>query len=303
MKYDLPQVSGEYRFDFPLAKTTWFGVGGNADIFYKPKDVKDLSDFLKNKPLNLDITILGVCSNLIIRDGGIKGCVIKLGRNFSYINHKENIITAGCGTLDIHLAKYAAENELSGLEFFIGIPGTIGGALAMNAGAYGKEVKDCLVSAKAIDNKGNLIELKNSDFNFSYRKNDLPKDLIFVEASFICQRDNKDKIIEKMNFISQSRESSQPVRSKTGGSTFKNPDETISKGKKAWQLIDEAGLRGYIHGGAQFSEKHCNFLINIGDARANDLEELGELIRKRVYDNTGITLNWEIKIIGSKLNN
>lgn len=294
--YNLPEVRGKYRFDFPLANSTWFQVGGPADIFFKPEDEKDLAYFIKNKPDNLPYIVLGVCSNLIIRDGGYRGCVIKLGRNFSNITADKNFITAGASALDVNVAKVAAEKNLSGLEFLVGVPGTIGGAVAMNAGAYNREIKDCLISAKAIDGKGYIMEFKNSDFSFEYRKNNLPKDLIFTEATFECtQDDRKDDILNRMNKISSSREKAQPIRSKTGGSTFKNPD-----GYKAWELIDKAGCRGLKIGGAQVSEKHCNFLINTGTATAQDLENLGNEVKARVKANSGIELQWEIKKIGEK---
>jgi len=294
----LPKVRGKYRFGFPLAKSTWFQVGGNADILFKPEDPEDLSHFLKNKPKNLPCLVLGVCSNLIIRDGGFKGCVIKLGRNFANIkveNNKaeNNKIIAGSSALDFNVAKFSAENNISGLEFLVGVPGTIGGALAMNAGAYNREVKDCLVSAKAIDGKGNILEISNEEFGFQYRKNNLPKDLIFIEATFEGEIQDKDSITKRMNDISTSREESQPVREKTGGSTFRNPE-----GYKAWKLIDEAGCRGLKIGGAQVSEKHCNFLINTGSATAKDLENLGDEVKRKVKEKSGIELVWEIKRIG-----
>lgn len=295
--FNLPKVRGEYRFSVPLEKSTWFGVGGNADVLYKPEDIEDLSYFIKNKPKNLELIVLGVCSNVIIRDKGFRGCVIKLGRNFSNIECGDNDkIIASASALDVNVARFAAENEIGGLEFLIGIPGTIGGALAMNAGAYGTEIKDVLISAKAIDEKGDIIELKNSDIGFGYRKNSLPKDVIFVEAEFLGKKSSKENILAKMKNISESRETTQPIRTKTGGSTFKNPPGN----KKAWQLIDEAGLRGYKIGGAQVSEKHCNFLINTGNATATDIESLGEEIIKKVKEKFNITLEWEIKIIGEK---
>ncbi len=295
MKDQLPKVKGEYRFDVPLAKTTWFGVGGNADIIFRPADVEDLINFIKNKPAELEVLVLGLCSNVIIRDKGFRGCIIKLGREFTKMECVSDNITVGAACMDGNVARFAAENDISGLEFLVGVPGGIGGALAMNAGAYGREVKDVLVSAKAIDAKGNLLELNNADFGFKYRKNSLPSDYIYIEATFKGAKGGKEKILAEMKNISDSREATQPIRNKTGGSTFKNPAD-----KKAWQLIDEAGLRGYKKGGAQVSEKHCNFLINAGDATAGDIEELGEVIIKKVQEKSGITLEWEIKRIGEK---
>lgn len=290
----LPEVKGEYRFDAPLANSTWFRVGGNADIIFRPEDADDLANFIKNKPAHLDYITLGVCSNIIIRDGGYRGCVIKLGRNFAGISTDGEKITAGAAALDTNVARFAAENNIAGMEFLIGVPGTIGGAIAMNAGAYGSEMKEILVSAKAIDDKGDIIELKNPDLGFTYRKNSLPDDLIFIEATLQGKKGNKEEILNKMKHISDSREATQPVRTRTGGSTFKNPPGD----KKAWQLIDEAGLRGYKIGGAQVSEKHCNFLINTGDAAAKDIEDLGEEIIAKVQKTSGIKLEWEIKRIG-----
>ncbi len=292
---NLPKVRGEYRFNASLAKSTWFGVGGNADVIFRPLDIDDLADFLKNKPAGLKCLTLGVCSNVIIRDGGFRGCIIRLARSFTETKCDGDNIIAGAAALDANVARFAAENEIGGLEFLIGVPGTIGGALAMNAGAYGTEINDILVSAKAVDGSGNIIELKNSDFGFTYRKNSLPANLIFVEATLKGRKENKEDILARMKNISETRESTQPVRTKTGGSTFKNPD-----GKKAWQLIDDAGLRGYKLGGAMVSDKHCNFLINTGDATAADIENLGEEVRAKVKQKFGVELEWEIKRIGDK---
>lgn len=293
---DLPQVRGEYRENYPLAKATWFGVGGNADILFRPADENDLAHFIKNKPANVAFDCFGVFSNLIVRDKGYRGVVIRLGREFNF-NKKidEEKIEVGAATLDANLARFACENEIGGLEFFIGVPGTLGGAIAMNAGAYGSELKDVLVSAKAIDESGNIIEIKNSEFGFKYRGHSLNKNLIFISAILQGKKDKKENILEKMNHITSSREATQPVRTKTGGSTFKNP---ANSDKKAWQLIDEAGCRGLKIGGATVSEKHCNFLINEGSATASDIINLGEEVRKRVFDKSGIMLEWEIKIIG-----
>jgi UDP-N-acetylmuramate dehydrogenase len=295
-KQNLPEIKGSYKFDYPLAKTTWFQVGGNADILVKPSDINDLCHFIKNKPKNLDYFALGVCSNMIIRDGGVADAVIKLGRNFTNIELIENdIIVAGASALDVNVAKFASNHEISGLEFLVGIPGTIGGAIAMNAGAYGDEIKDILIKAEAVNSKGEIVTINNSEFNFSYRKNNYNGKLIYTKVWLQGKKDDYSEISKKMEEISSSRESTQPIRSRTGGSTFKNPDNS---NKKAWQLIDEAGCRGLKIGGAQVSEKHCNFLINTGDATASDLEHLGEEVRKRVYENSSIKLEWEIKRIG-----
>ncbi len=296
---NLPKIKGEYRFDYPLAKVTWFGVGGNAKILFKPKDISDLSFFLKNKPKELPVICFGVFSNVIIKDEGFNGVIIRLGREFANIEKiSDDKISAGCGALDANIARFSAENEISNLEFLIGVPGSLGGAIAMNAGAYGREIKDILIEATAIDEDGNILKLKNEDFNFKYRgsliEKNLSKKLIYCSAILQGEKSSKEKILEKMNFISSSREATQPVRAKTGGSTFKNPSNSE---KKAWQLIDEAGCRGLKIGGAVVSEKHCNFLINEGNATANDIINLGEEVRKRVYENSGIMLEWEIKII------
>lgn len=294
--YDnLPKVRGEYRFDYNISKSTWFNVGGNVDVLFRPEDADDLALFLKNKPENIPYIVLGVCSNVIVRDGGYRGVLIKLGRNFTNITHEGNTITTGCGALDGNVARYAANNNIAGLEFLIGIPGTIGGNIAMNAGAYGTEIKDVLIEATAIDKQGNKKIIKNSDFNFEYRKAHFDEGMIFTSCKLQGKEGNEEEIKRKMQQISSSREETQPVRTKTGGSTFKNPKNSE---KKAWQLIDEAGLRGYKIGGAQISEKHCNFLINIGNATAKDIEDLGEFAIQKVRETSGLTLEWEIKRIG-----
>jgi UDP-N-acetylmuramate dehydrogenase len=278
-----------------LAKITWFQVGGVAEILFRPADTDDLSYFLKNKPKDIPVTILGVGSNILVRDGGIDGVVIRMGRNFARMQADEDKITVGAGCLDVNVAKFALENSIGGLEFLVGVPGTIGGALAMNAGAYEKETKDVLISAVAVDADGVIHQLTNEDMGFTYRHNSIPDDWIFTEAVFQGRQEDKEVISNRMNEISSKREDSQPIHSRPGGSTFKNPP-----GKKAWQLIDEAGCRGLQIGGAKVSEKHCNFLINIENATASDLENLGEEVRRRVKENSNIELEWEIKILGKK---
>ncbi|MDA9231257.1 UDP-N-acetylmuramate dehydrogenase [Rickettsiales bacterium] len=293
----LPKVRGSYRFDVKLSKTNWFNVGGNAKILFKPKDIDDLRFFLQNKDDDLDIFVIGVGSNIIIQDGGIDGVVIKLGKEFAKINHQDNILTAGAGALCSNLALYSKINALSNLEFVTGIPGGVGGMVAMNAGCYGDEIADFLISALVIDNIGNILELENADFNFSYRENKLAKDFIILEARFRVENGDRSQIGAKITQFNKKREESQPIRSKTGGSTFKNPKNS---NKKAWQLIDESGCRGLLINDAQISEKHCNFMINNGKATASDLINLGNLVIDRVKEKTGITLEWEIKIIGKK---
>jgi len=288
------KLKGKVRFEADLSKTNWFGVGGKAEILFIPEDRQDLKNFLKENGGKIPITIIGFGSNIIIRDGGIKGVVIKFGAGFNKLSFENNAIIAGCANLCANVAKFSAENNLGGLEFLVGIPGSIGGAIAMNAGAYEAEVKDVLVSTIGI-NKITGEEKIFNHIDFSYRHNPLAKDYIFVEGGFKGTPQPKEIGLKKIASIQEKREQTQPIKSKTGGSTFKNPPE-----KKAWQLIDEAGLRGYKLGGAMVSEKHCNFLINTANATAKDIEDLGNLIQQKVYEKTGIKLEWEIKIIGEK---
>lgn len=293
---NLPKVRGSYRKDFNLANVTWFGVGGMADYLFKPADIEDLSFFLKNKPENLEYIILGVGSNLLVRDAGFRGVVIRLGKGFTEILHNENELIVGAGALDINVSKYCADNGIAGFEFLSGIPGVIGAAIAMNAGAYGKETADILIKAEAVDRYGNIVFFNNNDLGFKYRSNSLSDDYIFTKAYFKVEFGNKEDIWNKINKIQTQREETQPIRSKTSGSSFKNPVGD----HKAWELIDKAGCRGARLGGAEISTKHCNFLINTGDATAQDIEDLGESVRKKVFENSNIWLDWEIKIIGVK---
>ena len=291
---DLPRVRGSYRFNALLAPTNRFRVGGPAEVLFKPEDVQDLADFMCRFDKQRDVTVIGVGSNLIVRDGGIRGAVIRLGRKFTEITVSDDgIVTAGAAALDVHVARVAADAGRAGLEFLVGIPGTIGGALAMNAGAYGREINDVLVSCQAVTRDGDIMELDVDDCAYSYRHFGGPKGIVFTKASFKTSVDDPAKILERMNEISASREASQPVRERTGGSTFANPE-----GHKAWQLIDAAGMRGVTVGGAQVSPMHCNFLINTGEATAADLEVLGEKVRQAVEMHSGVALRWEIKRIG-----
>ena len=292
----LPQIKGQYREEVDLSKNSWFNVGGKAEVLYKPSDTVDLSCFLKNVSKEIPITILGACSNVIIRDKAIDGVVIKLGRGFTDINVSGTNVEIGCAALDHNVALFLSEHSLSGLEFLIGIPGVIGGAIAMNAGCYGQELSDHLVSVEAVDIESGKISYLNKDqLGLSYRYNKVANKYIFTKASFALQNRDKQEVQERMNSISSQREETQPIKFKTGGSTFKNPyDHRL----KAWQLIDKAGLRGYKLGDAQISEKHCNFMLNLGSATAKNLEQLGELVRDRVYRDSGIMLEWEIKRIG-----
>ena len=294
MIHNLPKIRGSYRQNFQLSNVTWFRVGGKADILFKPSDADDLAFFLQEKPADLDYMVLGVGSNLLVRDGGIRGVVIRLGKGFTDITHNNGILEVGAGALDVNVSKYCLDNSLAGLEFLSGIPGVIGAALAMNAGAYHQEISDHLIKLEALDEHGNLITINKEDCGFKYRSNSLSDKLIFTKAYLKIQPGNKSVIQEKIQNIQHEREASQPIRSKTGGSSFKNPPNS-----KAWELIDQAGCRGLHVGGAMMSDKHCNFLINTGEATALDIEQLGEKVRQSVFKNSGIMLEWEIKIIGS----
>lgn len=289
----LPQVRGRLRADVDLAPVTWFRVGGKAEVMFKPADEKDLADFLRACPADIPVYPIGVASNLIIRDGGIPGVVIRLGGEFAQVTQHKNQITAGAAALDTVVAQHAEQAGLAGMEFLSGIPGTIGGALRMNAGAYGSEIKDILDSATAIDRKGKIHKVKAKDLNLTYRHCGAPDDWIFTSATLNGTPDEIADIAARMDDIKTKREATQPVRSRTGGSTFANPDNL-----KAWALIDAAGCRGLRLGGARVSELHCNFLLNTGDATAADLENLGEMVRERVLAHSGIDLRWEIQRIG-----
>lgn len=294
----LPTVRGSLKADVALAPYSWLRVGGPAEAFFMPKDEADLAHFLSSTPYDIPVQVLGVASNTLIRDGGIKGVVIRLGPSFAKISADGETITAGAAALDNKVAQAAAKAGVAGLEFYAGIPGTIGGALRMNAGCYGGETKDVLVEAVAIDRRGRRQVMPVEEFNYRYRGSDAPFDLIFTQAVFRGQTDAPNAITERMNAITAKREESQPIREKTGGSTFKNPDPEQSGGRGAWQVIDAAGGRGFRVGGAQMSEKHCNFMINTGEATASDLETLGETIRQKVRESEGVDLEWEVKRIG-----
>lgn len=288
----LPPTRGHYRFNVPLATTNWFGVGGNADVLYKPLDALDLSVFLQYKMPDVPVTVLGVGSNVIIRDGGIEGVVIRLSRGFNHAVVEGETIVAGAAMMDVNLAKFAAEHGRAGLEFFAGIPGTIGGALAMNAGAYAHDTAEALIEAEAVTMDGEMVTLSRADLAYGYRHCGR-SGLIFTQARFHTTSDDAQTIHARIAEIQAKREATQPIRERTGGSTFKNPE-----GHKAWELIDAAGCRGLTLGGAQVSTQHCNFMINTGSATADDLERLGEQVRMRVFDHSGIPLEWEIKRIG-----
>jgi len=295
---DLPPVRGRYVERADMSAITWFRVGGPADVLFAPEDEDDLADFLKKKPKNIPVYPVGVGSNLLVRDGGIRGVVIRLGAPFAKISIDGTRVSAGAAALDAQVSRQAARAGVAGLEFYRGVPGTIGGALAMNAGAYEQETKDILLEAVAFDRDGARRVLKNADMNFAYRHCGAGEGLIFTEALFEGRKDDPAAIEARMKAIMERREKSQPIREKTGGSTFANPDSSKSGGRKAWQLIDEIGGRGRVVGDAQVSEQHCNFMINRGKATAGDLESLVEGLRKEVLNKTGVELRWEIRRIG-----
>ncbi|MGC6471975.1 MAG: UDP-N-acetylmuramate dehydrogenase [Parvibaculales bacterium] len=298
----MPDLRGKLRENVPLSDITWFRVGGMAQFMFTPADADDLTYFLRSCPDDLEVTVLGAGSNVLIRDGGVGGVVVKLGRPFAEISVDDRrCLTAGAAALDVAVARKAAEHSLTGLEFYAGIPGSIGGALKMNAGAYGGETADCFLSALALQRNGNRVELTARDMDFAYRHNGAPAGLIFLSATYQLQPGDQEAIQQKMQDITASREDTQPIRSRTGGSTFRNPGGPDPDGPKAWRLIDAAGCRGLREGDAQVSEQHCNFLINHGAASAADLETLGETVRRRVLEQAGIELHWEIKRLGQAL--
>jgi len=290
----LPRVRGPYTANAAIRDLTWFRAGGPADLLFIPADADDLAAFLAGCPADIPVLVIGVGSNLLVRDGGVPGVVIRLGRGFMNITREgETRLRAGAAVLDVALAKAALEAGLAGLEFMRGIPGGVGGGLRMNAGAYGREFKDTLVEAVALTRTGGRVLLSNAEMGFSYRKSAVSPDLIFIEGLFEGTPGDKVEIEARMNEITRSREATQPIRSRTGGSTFKNPP-----GHKAWQLIDAAGCRGLRHGDAEVSTLHCNFLINHGKASGNEIEALGEEVRARVKAQSGVELEWEIKRVG-----
>jgi UDP-N-acetylmuramate dehydrogenase len=293
LKAKAPKVRGRLLPNQSLAELTWFRVGGPAQVLFMPEDEADLADFLGVLPSDVPVVVVGLGSNLIVRDGGIPGVVVRLGRGFNDVKVDGLRITAGPAVPDVKVARAAQEAGIAGLSFMRGIPGAVGGALRMNGGAYGGETKDVLVSARAVDRAGHIHVLRNADMHYTYRHCGAPEDFIFTEATFEGRTGDPAVIATEMDKITESREATQPIKSRTGGSTFKNPP-----GHKAWQLIDKAGCRGLIIGGAQVSELHCNFLINQGAATAADIETLGETVRKRVKDSSGVDLEWEIKRIG-----
>jgi UDP-N-acetylmuramate dehydrogenase len=295
LKAAMPGLRGRLLANESLAPLTWFRVGGRAQVLFTPADEDDLAYFLKRLPDELAVYVVGVGSNLIVRDGGLPGVVVRLSpRGFGEVSVNGDILSAGAAALDRRVAEAAAAANLAGLEFFFGIPGTIGGALRMNAGANGGETKDVLVEATGIDREGRQHVFTNADMKFAYRSSGVEGAIIFTAARFRGCSAAPEAIRARMEEVQQHRETAQPIREKTGGSTFKNPP-----GHSAWKLIDAAGCRGLRVGGAQVSEMHCNFLINTGEASAHDIETLGETVRERVKQRSGIELHWEIKRIGN----
>ena len=293
---ELPPVRGRVMKGATLAPFTWFRVGGPADVVFLPEDVSDLQEFLRNIDPEIPVLTIGVGSNLLVRDGGIDGVVIRLGKAFAHIEPRADAtIFAGAAALDAQVAKAAAQAGIAGLEFYRGVPGTIGGAIVMNAGCYGSETKDVLVEAYAINRLGEKVTFSNAEMGYAYRHSDAAErgGLIFTGALYRGVADDPEVVTARMDAITARREQTQPIREKTGGSTFKNPD-----GKSAWQCVDEAGWRGRLFGGAKFSELHSNFMINTGEATATDLEGLGEAVRADVKTKLGIDLHWEIKRLG-----
>ncbi len=289
----VPNLRGRLLANQPLGEFTWFRVGGPAQAFFMPEDENDLAYVLRNVPADIPVTVIGAGSNLIVRDGGVPGVVVRLGRGFNEIAvEDDHRVAAGTAVLDVLVARAAQKAAIAGLAFLSGIPGTIGGALRMNGGAYGGETKDVLIEARGVDRQGEMRRFSNAEMGFSYRHCGVPEDVIFTSALFQGRAGDADAIAAEMAAIKSKREASQP-RNRTGGSTFKNPP-----GMSAWKLVDEAGCRGLQVGQAKVSELHSNFLINLGDASAADIETLGETVRARVKAHSGIELEWEIKRIG-----
>lgn len=296
----LPPVRGKLTANAPLAPLVWFKSGGTAEWLFEPKDLQDLQDFMRGLDSSVPVMALGLGSNMIVRDGGVPGVVVRLGKAFAWVDTVgkgtfgiDDVLNCGGGASGILVSSMARDHGIAGLEFLRSIPGTVGGFVRMNGGAYGGEVKDILVDCDVVLRSGEPVTLPVEALHYTYRHSDLPDGAIVVAARFRGKPGEQDAIQTEMDRISASREASQPLRSKTGGSTFKNPE-----GHKAWQLVDEAGCRGLQMGGAQVSEKHTNFLLNVGDATSADIEALGEEVRRRVKEKSGVTLEWEIQRVG-----
>lgn len=297
LKSAMPDLRGRLIANQPLADITWFRVGGPAQVMFTPADASDLAYFLRHRPVGLPVFVIGLGSNLLVRDGGVPGVVIRLGRGFAQVNvEPDSRLRCGTAVPDAKLARAAADAGISGLAFYRGIPGSIGGALRMNAGAHGRETKDVLVEARALDPQGKLHLLQPADMKFTYRHCGVPADWIFTEALYQGTPGEPSEILKEMDEVAAYREANQPIRERTGGSTFRNPP-----GASAWKLIDAAGCRGHRVGGAAVSEMHCNFLINDRNASAEDIERLGETVRARVRKASGTTLDWEIVRLGIPL--
>jgi UDP-N-acetylmuramate dehydrogenase len=293
---DLPPVRGRLVANAPVGRQTWFGVGGSAEVLFRPADAADLAAFLRALPAEVPVTVIGVGSNVLVRDGGIAGVTIRLGRGCAGLAVEDDHIRVGAATLDRIVAFAAAAAGLAGLEFLSGIPGSIGGSVMMNAGAYDREIKDVLISAVALDRAGHTHIVNPETLRFSYRHSEIDRRWVIIETQLRGVPGDHTAIAARLSEMRSAREATQPVRARTGGSTFKNPP-----GMSAWRLIDAAGCRGLAHGGAMVSEQHTNFLINTGLATAADLEGLGEEVRRRVHDTSGIMLEWEIDRIGRPL--
>lgn len=288
-------IAGRLTSNFKLTSATWFRVGGPAQLFFQPDDEADLARFLKKLPEDIPVQMLGLGSNMLVRDGGIEGVVIRLGRKFATLETDGALrLRAGAAVPDQKLAKVAADNGIAGFSFYRGIPGVIGGALRMNAGANGGETKDHLLEVRAVNRQGEVVSLSNTEMGYSYRHSSAPDDLIFTSALYEGTAGDPVALKAEVEEVARYREEKQPTRERTGGSTFKNPD-----GHSAWKLVDEAGCRGLRIGGAQVSEKHCNFLLNVENATGYELELLGETVRKRVVETSGVRLEWEIKRLGT----
>ena len=291
----MPALRGRLAANVSMADLTWFRVGGPAQILFSPADEEDLAYALARLPAEIPVTVVGLGSNLIVRDGGVPGVVIRLGgKGFGFVRPEEGArVRAGAAVPDVKVARAAADAGLDGLAFYRGIPGSVGGALRMNAGAHGGETTDVLVEARGVDRSGQPRVFRHAEMEFAYRHSGAPADVVFTQALFQGRPGDRAAILAEMERVTEAREAAQPIREKTGGSTFKNPP-----GRKAWQLIDAAGCRGLVIGDAQVSEMHCNFLINRGAATAADVETLGEEVRRRVREHSGVELEWEIKRIG-----
>lgn len=301
-------VRGEIIENAPIGEQSWFRCGGKADLLFKPADSDDLAAFLKQWPITEPVMVLGGLANTIVRDGGIRGAVVQLGKPFAQVTVlDERYVEAGCGTLNGNIAASAVKAGIGGLEFLSGIPGSLGGALRMNAGAYGSEMKDILVGVNAVTRAGYSIRVIPDDLKMSYRNTELPEDMIFTGAILKGVPEDYDTVKARITEIKKKRNESQPIKEKTGGSTFANPAPHelrragLPEDMRAWQVVEKVGGRGMRVGGAQMSEKHCNFMINTGDATATDLEMLGDTLIRRAEEDLGLTLHWEIKRIGEKL--